>query len=347
MAKQKLKILLVAPLSIGLVNGGVRTQAVFTAEYLSKLNTEIKLFNPWKIHNPGDFDIIHTFTAGYETTVVVKQLSDSGAKVVVSPVHYTRQSPKAVRAAQFIEKTGNKVFSGIHTGYSVKKEICENADLLLPNTNAESEQIIEGFGIDKSKIVVIPNGVESRFADAKPDLFQNKYNLKNFTLFVGDASAHRKNLLPLLKKITPDDNPLVVIGNLDDSDYSLECYELIKTKENLLHINNMDHDDPMLESAYAAAGVFVLPSYYETPGIAAMEAALAGCKIVITENGGTKEVFQDEATYLNPKSPDSIIEAVRSAHKKSSPDVLKDRLLNNFTWDKVAEQTLEAYFSIL
>lgn len=347
MAKQKLKILLVAPLSIGLVNGGVRTQAVFTAEYLSKLNTEIKLYNPWKIYNPGDFDIIHTFTAGYETTVVVKQLSDSGAKVVVSPVHYTRQSPKAVRAAQFIEKTGNKVFSGIHTGYSIKKEICEKADLLIPNTNAEAEQIIEGFGIDKRKVSVIPNGVESRFADAKPDLFHSKYNLKNFTLFVGDASAHRKNLLPLLEKITPDDNTLVIIGNLDESDYSMRCNELIDSNENIIYIQNLDHDDPMLESAYAAAGVFVLPSYYETPGIAAMEAALAGCKIVITEKGGTKEIFQNEATYLNPDSADSIIEAVRSAQKKSSSDALKDRLLSKFTWEKVAEQTLEAYFSIL
>ena len=347
MAKQKLKILLIAPLSVGLVNGGVRTQATFTAEHLSGLGADVSLFDPWEIHNPNDFDIVHIFTAGYETTGVSNQLFGTSTKIVVSPVHYTRQSPFVVRTAQFIEEAGNKVLSGIHSGYSIKKEICKKADLLLPNTAAEAKQITEGFGIDESKVTVIPNGVEIRFADAKADLFHEKYNLNNFTLFVGDASAPRKNLLPLLKKITPDDNPLVIIGNLDDSQYSLECKKLIDAKDNLIYISNLDHSDPMLESAYAAATVFVLPSYYETPGIAAMEAALAGCKIAITEYGGTKEVFQDDATYLNPKSPDGIIEAVRLSHKKNSSGALKDRLLNNYTWNKVAEKTLEAYQIIL
>ena len=37
-----------------------------------------------------------------------------------------------------------------------------------------------------------------------------------------------------------------------------------------------DHDDPLLASAYAAARVFALPSWFETPGLAALEAALAG-----------------------------------------------------------------------
>jgi len=43
----------------------------------------------------------------------------------------------------------------------------------------------------------------------------------------------------------------------------------------------------MLASAYAACDVFVLPSMFETPGIAALEAGLAGAKIVITKYGGT------------------------------------------------------------
>ncbi len=35
----------------------------------------------------------------------------------------------------------------------------------------------------------------------------------------------------------------------------------------------LDHDDPLLASAYAAARVFALPSWFETPGLAALEAA--------------------------------------------------------------------------
>ena len=42
-------------------------------------------------------------------------------------------------------------------------------------------------------------------------------------------------------------------------------------------LGRLDHHDPLLASAYAAARVFALPSWFETPGLAALEAALAGC----------------------------------------------------------------------
>ena len=56
-----------------------------------------------------------------------------------------------------------------------------------------------------------------------------------------------------------------------------------------------DHDDPLLASAYAAARVFALPSWFETPGLAALEAALAGARWSITPFGCTREYFGDHA----------------------------------------------------
>ena len=47
-------------------------------------------------------------------------------------------------------------------------------------------------------------------------------------------------------------------------------------------LGRLDHHDPLLASAYAAARVFALPSWFETPGLAALEAALAGCSVAIT-----------------------------------------------------------------
>ena len=347
MEKQNINVLMVAPLTAGVVNGGVRNQVLSTYRFLKRPGVSIEQYNPWQFYDPEEYDIVHIFVAGRETSALAERLSGENTKLAVSPVLFTRREPSTVRLSRIIEKTGSIFFSGIQSEFTIKSKICKNADLILPNTGEEAKLIHKGFGINESKIRIIPNGVESRFAQADPQQFLSAYKLENFTLFVGDASAKRKNLLPLLEQITENDSPLVVIGNIDNSDYSKRCSDLIDSKSNVIHIGALDHDDPMLESAYAAAKVFVLPSMYETPGIAAMEAALADCAIAITGKGGTREVFLDEAVYIDPESPETIMDSVRQAHKRNPSDILKKRLLDGFTWHKVADKTLEAYRSIL
>ncbi len=71
----------------------------------------------------------------------------------------------------------------------------------------------------------------------------------------------------------------------------------------VIWLGRLDHHDPLLASAYAAARVFALPSWFETPGLAALEAALAGCAVVITPYGSTREYFGDLVEYARPHRP--------------------------------------------
>ena len=58
-------------------------------------------------------------------------------------------------------------------------------------------------------------------------------------------------------------------------------------------LGKLDHDDPLLASVYAAARVFALPSWFETPGLAAARRLrLAGVRpVAITPYGSTREYF--------------------------------------------------------
>lgn len=343
MEKSGLKILMIAPLSAGLVHGGVRMQSLKTAEHLVNLSHSVTYYNPWDSYSLDNFDIIHLFLAGNETLNTALRLRESVHTFVVSPVFYTRRSPVAIRSTIRIENIAKQFVRGIFSDYSIKASVCKSADLVLPNTTAEAALVRDGFGIPEEKISVVPNGVDLYFADASPDLFLSKHGIKNFTLFVGDASARRKNVLPLLQEHTPDDEPLVIIGKFDRSVYSRQCRDIINSRENILSLGPLEHDDPMLASAYAAAEVFVLPSQFETPGIAALEAGLAGCKIAITDVGGTREYFGDDAEYINPESKGAMIKAVRAAHKRISTPDLFNRIKEKYTWQSVAEQTLNSY----
>ncbi|MFB0510011.1 MAG: glycosyltransferase, partial [bacterium] len=102
----------------------------------------------------------------------------------------------------------------------------------------------------------------------------------------------------------------------------------------------------MLASAYAACDVFVLPSFYETPGLAALEAGLAGAKIVITKYGGTDEYFGDYAEYIDPKKVQSIYQGLVRALAKKKDRILAEHIRTNFLWEKSAKKLIEIYTTI-
>lgn len=342
-----MKIAFVAPLSIATVNGGVRTQALKTAEFLSKLGVEITFISPWEHVELNDYDLVHVFSAGAETSNMVATIHGKDTKLVVSPVFFSNRSVPIIRTAIRVEALLEKIGSGIRSDFTIKAEICRMADRVLPNTTEELSLVKDGFGIDSKKLAVVPNGVEERFAHSTPDLFIEKYGIEDFVLFVGHASAPRKNVLGLLKGAHQLNKKLVIIGSFNNDDYGNECLRIAQNKKNILLIDTLDHDSELLASAYAACTTFVLPSYYETPGIAALEAALGGANIAITKFGGTIDYFEDFAEYLNPNSIESIYTAVNKASQKEKNSELKEYILENYTWDKVAEKTLTEYKKVL
>ncbi|MDZ7806847.1 MAG: glycosyltransferase family 4 protein [Gracilimonas sp.] len=342
-----MKVGYIAPASISVVNGGVRTQSNMTIEQIKNFGVEPILISPWENLNIRELDLIHVFGATVENAGILPQIVNQGIPVVLSPVFYSNRSANLINKYIRIEKLLSFIGSGIRSDLGIKKELCDMADLILPNTKQESDLIKQGFGIPHSKINVIPNGVEDRFNEADKTLFVDKYRIEDFVLFVGQASAERKNVISLLKAAPKLNSKVVIVGSFDQSEYSQKCLALAKNTNNILLIDSLSHNSDLLSSAYAAAKVFVLPSYFETPGIAALEAGLAGANIAITEVGGTKEFFTNHAFYLDPKSESSIVDAINSALSKDVNSDLKVHILENYTWNKVAQKTLDQYKGLL
>lgn len=354
---KELRIGISAPPSISLVNGGVRTQVSQTAEALQRLGHEIV----WIQSNEPfpSIDILHVFVASSEHWGLLRQLNSipqqSGKNrtpIVLSPVFFAPKHIQLTKFKLYAESMVGKVFTGISSEYGIKKQICQLANIILPNTRAEQNQINRLFDIPIDRMQIIPNGVETRFMQEKSDEFEQRYGVKDFVLFVGQASATRKNILKLLEIAPSLDAPLVVIGDLGKDAYSQKCLDSIK-KHNIVHLPTLEHHSSLLASAYATAKVFVLPSLFETPGIAAMEAALAGCAIVITQNGGTKEYFKDMASYINPLDTGQLRASINELLGTNVTQLevqnaqLKDHILTHYSWDTVGSMSLAAYESLL
>ncbi len=342
-----MKVGFIAPMSISVVHGGVRTQTEMTIKHLRSLGVEPVMISPWDRLDVNELDLIHVFGATAENSGILLHLSNSDVPVILSPILYSNRSISVINLSIKAEKLLSVLGNGIRSEFGLKAGLCEMADLILPNTFKEGRMIEQGFGIRSSKIKMVPNGVEKRFSTADKNLFIETYGLQNFVLFVGQASAERKNVIGLIKAAEEINAEVVIIGSFDNSAYSQKCLQLAGQAGNITLINTLDHDSKLLSSAYAAAKVFVLPSYFETPGIAALEAGLAGANIAITKHGGTQEYFGNHASYIDPKSTVSIVKAINKALSAKTNYRLKKHILQNYTWEMVAQKTFDLYLEVL
>ena len=333
--------------AVSILHGGPNTQIRNTASHLPEFGVTVKFFDPWAPFKSSDCDLFHLFAANIGTYHLAREIHTLDVPLVVSPIVYSRHSPAFVRTALRAGRVLQKAGLGIWTDHIFTADICNWASRLLPNSAAEGELVRLGFGSPAKKITMVPNGVDERFGSADPGLFKKKFGLENFILNVGHVGHGRKNVLSLIQALAGIDHPTVIIGRIIKGPYGDACVREAAKHKHILLLNGLDHESPLLASAYAACDVFVLPSLFETPGIAALEAGLAGAKIVITPYGGTREYFEGMATYVEPSSVESIRNGITKAlADKKSPD-LRNNIQKNYLWPNVAKLTAAAYNDLL
>lgn len=329
--------------AVSILRGGPNTQLRETMAQLEALGHEVTLFDPWKPFTKNDADIFHIFAANIGTYHLAREIRDLKIPLVITPIIYSNHSAGYVRRVLNLSKLMRRAGRGLWSDYLMTADICSWSARVLPNTAAETDLVVNGLGVPRAKTAVIPNGVDERFGKGDPSLFEKKYGIKEFILNVGHIGHERKNVLTLIRALGQIDHPSVIIGRIINNEYGRACLQEAAKFKQILLIDGLDNSSDMLASAYAAADVFVLPSLFETPGIAALEAGLAGAKIVITPRGGTREYFKDMALYVNPASIDSIQEGIIKALTSRKDDRLRSHIKKEFLWQRVAEKTAAEY----
>lgn len=319
--------------------GGGETQLAKTKEALEKLGVQVELFDIW---NPKHYDSLHIFGSTYQLSDFVVTAKRLGMKVVVSPITYTDKPTWMWKTWSVIDR-----LLPVPTVYTYRKRIYEVADVLISGSRAEATQLIANFRVSKEKIRIVHNAADKRFAEASPELFIKKYGLRDFVLMVSRISNH-KGQLRLIKALEGLDIDLVFIGRMDPDDpgYFDQFQQACERRPWVHYLGGFD-DQNMLASAYAAAKVHTLPSLGECPGLVSLEAGLAGANVVAVKDPPVYEHLGDEAFYCNPRSISSIREAVLKAYNVPRNERLRQRLLNEFTWDKVAQKILAIYKELL
>ncbi len=348
------------------IPGGDSIQMVKTKEFLEKLGIKIDI-NLGEEVDFKNYAIIHLFniTRINETYHYCIEAKKHKKPIALSTIYWNMDEfflefpsskfykylPIFISKQILGKKTTLKLLSFMKKNLKIwkaQKFVLENCDLLLPNSQSEKEVLIKDFNLSPQKLFkIVPNAVDDNlFLSSKSNNFAKKYKVSNFVLCVGRIER-RKNQLNLIKAMKNINASLVLVGgpNPYELDYFKKCRKLAQKSNKVVFIDNTPHNQ--LVPVYKEAQVHVLPSWYETPGLVSLEAALCGSNIVTTSRGSTKEYFKDMAWYCDPNNINSIKKAVQKALKAPKTDKLKKHILSHFTWEKAAQETLKAYKLIL
>lgn len=325
-------------------NGG-KTVFFKTKEHLERSGIQVGLFNQWNT-DLKEFDLVHSFSM--ESTDMWDFAKANGARLVVTPISWfggyaTRRS---LILRWLKRRVRSKIRCPIHPHWW--EEYFAFPDMFFPQSNEQAHHLGSAFGIPPQRIQVVYHGVDERFIHADPTLFRESHAVDDFVLCVGRIDP-LKNQLSLIRALKGTGIRLVLVGRPDTS--SLEWYykQCLEEADNaVLFIRDLEHSSPLLESAYAAARVLVLPSYMEFPGLATLEAGLAGCNVAVTRVGVAREYFGDRVGYLDPLSLTSIREAVVQQYQAPKPNTdLQGHIQSNFLWGTVIQRNIEGYKRIL
>ena len=343
-----MRIFLASYQALMLNRGGPTYKLLALRENLRKIGIEARFFDMWDSDlKLGKNDLVHIFNTNIGTYFLAMNLKLYGAKFVVNPIFFSNHSARTIKFYRTLETPFRKIFKRTISDYEVTKFSCDNAEKVLPNTKAEGDLLVDGLDVKREKVQIIYNGVEKRFLDADGELFLKKYGLKDFVLYVGHLGPVRKNGKNIVSALRQLDIPSVIIADVLHNEEGEWCRNEIEKSKNIHLIEWLRHDDPLFASAYAACHTFILPTRYETPGRAALEAALAGTNVVITPFGGTMEYFQNLVEYVNPHSVNSIVKGTEKSLNKKKDDKLRNHIAENFVWEIIARQTAEMYRKVL
>jgi glycogen(starch) synthase len=169
----------------------------------------------------------------------------------------------------------------------------ESADLVIAPTHAVSEDLEREYGF--MGVRVIPNGRQDRWPSA--------VSKEPFIFAMGRMWDAAKNLLALERAAHAVEWPVMIAG-ATDPEVGVES-----TSGAAHHLGRLS---PTSAADWLGrAAIFASPVKYEPFGLAALEAGLARCALVLGDLPSLREVWADTALFVDPGDPHHLADTLR------------------------------------
>lgn len=360
------------------ISGGDTIQMVKTAEYLRRIGCKIDISTELQ-PNLMNYDFVHLFNLMQPAEIYLQATHSKhyGKKIVLSTIYgpwneIDKVERRGIRGIKegirsiIIRLLGSSRFTYLMilvrtiltcecrksnfavltNGFrTIQAKTLNMADVLLPNSSSELKRIKDDFPDTVGKIsVVVPNAVDTNHFDPESTIITPEVEKFKGCILCVARIERVKSQLNLVRATRYLSWPLVLIGGIGRNCESYYRQVRKEAGSNVFFLGHIPHE--ILPQYYKVAKVHALISLMETTGISSLEAAAMGCNIVVTKRGYTQDYFGDYAFYCDPDSIESIRNSIARAYEAPVNQNLREYVLNNYTWEKAANKTIEGYRQI-
>jgi len=232
-----------------------------------------------------------------------------------------------------------------------ERDLAQNCNYIIAPTEKEKKELIQHYGALPERIGVVSCGVNlEQFKPVSKESARKYLGLGNdkIILFVGRIDP-LKGIDKLIKAIPYLQNiqglRLVVIGGGEHSQREIEQLQKLacnlNIQDSVAFLGLIKHDQ--LPYFYSAADACVVPSYYESFGLVALESLACGTPVVATDVGNLRSVIrQGETGYvIADNAPHHLADKIALLLSKPSTDTESTLLIrasvSEFSWSNIAE----------
>ncbi len=224
-----------------------------------------------------------------------------------------------------------------HGHYESMRLLAKRADAIICSSNSERSRL-SAFIDSNATIEVIPLGLPNQFLTDRETPVE-----REGVLAVGRIEG-LKNQLNLIRAAHNAPWSLRLVGKptINQKDYYQQCLDA--ATPNVIFSGWLDGDH--LLDAYAQAQVLVLPSYFETFGLVALEALSQGCNIVLADRPDMNDIFRDRALFANPNSPQDLRAKIEEALALPPNQLTRQEKIRH-DWRTIGQQIETVYQTLL
>jgi glycosyltransferase involved in cell wall biosynthesis len=224
----------------------------------------------------------------------------------------------------------------------IEKEGMEKADKIIAVSHFTKRVIVEKYGINPDKISVIHNAVYPLLEGQKQKLvlFLGRLTIQKGAEFFLHAAGKVLDYEP--------DTHFVIAGIGDMLPRLVNQAIDLGITNKVIFTGRLTDDE--VKHIYGISSVYVMPSVSEPFGITALEAISAGTPTIASKTAGFSEAFNHCLKvdfWDTDEMANKIISLLRYEPLHTTLTKEGKREINLFTWDRVAEKTIEVYRGVL
>ena len=225
----------------------------------------------------------------------------------------------------------------------------KSARCIITPSNYVRDQLRQYYHLQPQRTVCTYEGTETaQLAPATPPPFKALPNNIHFLLYVGNYYPHKniRRLLEGFAQLHRTDFQLVLAGrSADYRDNLVSQARELGVEPRVILLGYVTDEE--LAWLYQHAAAYVFPSLSEGFGLPGLEAMLYGLPVVASNATCLPEVYDHAAHYFDPNDPQDM---ARKIGEVLDDAALRQKLIaaghervKQFSWRRMAEQTLEVY----